>query len=53
MVERIKRRVLEEAREYGNRVGSIENQERIRYEYQYINRLSRDIKKERTNYVMK
>ena len=36
MVERIKRRVLEEAREYGNRVGSIENQERIRYEFQYI-----------------
>jgi hypothetical protein len=53
MVERIKRKVLEEAREYGNRVGSIENQERIRYENQYVKVLSRDIKKERRSYVMK
>jgi hypothetical protein len=53
MVERIKRKVLEEAREYGNRVGSIENQERIRYEYKYVKVLCREIKKERRNYVMK
>jgi hypothetical protein len=45
MVERIKRRVLEEAREYGNRVGSIENQERIRYEYQLLKYYTETLKR--------
>ena len=45
MVERIKRRVLEEAREYGNRVGSIENQERIRYGYHLLKYYAETLKR--------